>query len=421
MSLISSLYIGTSGLAANSDELNVVGDNIANSNTVGFKAGRAAFEAAFSETLIGGVGQMGNGTRLQAVQRMFSQGAPLQTGQATDLMLQGPGFFVVKGEHNGVPGQFYTRAGQFRMDESGHLVNLEGLRVQGYTAATDGSVSGPLGDLNLGAVNSPAKSTGSITLKGNLSSDAPVMTTPFDPANPDATSNFSSSVTVYDSLGKAHQMDVYYSHTGPGTWEFHAVTDVAGVPTDVATGSLSFDSDGKLTDATTGPFTFSPPDATPQDITFNFGDSTVNGGTGLGGFTQFANASATTFTNQDGFEAGVLSRIDVDSQGNVVGMFTNGQSRTVAQVAVADFEAPDKLSSVGGNLWAERPESGQPTVGAGGEGGRGAVVAGALEQSNVDISSEFVRMISAQRGFQANSKTISTADQLLQELISLKR
>jgi flagellar hook protein FlgE len=216
-------------------------------------------------------------------------------------------------------------------------------------------------------------------------------------------------------------VDVYYSHTGPGTWDYHAVTDVGGVATEIATGALSFDTDGKLTAASAGPFTFSPPDATPQDITFNFGDSTGNGGTGLGGFTQFANASSTTFTNQDGFEAGVVSRVDVDAQGNVVGMFTNGQSRTVAQVAVADFEAPDKLSSVGGNLWAEQPASGQPTVGAGGEGGRGAVVSGALEQSNVDISGEFVRMIAAQRGFQANSKTISTADQLLQELISLKR
>ena len=196
MSLISSLYIGTSGLAANSDELNVVGDNIANANTVGFKAGRAAFEAAFSETLIGGVGQMGNGTRMQAVQRMFSQGSLLQTGQTTDLALQGPGFFVVKGENNGVPGQFYTRAGQFRLDESGNLVNLQGLKVQGYTAASDGAVSGPLGDMNIGAVTSPAKATGSITLKGNLSSEAPVMTTPFDPTNPDGTSNFSSSVTV---------------------------------------------------------------------------------------------------------------------------------------------------------------------------------------------------------------------------------
>jgi len=421
MSLISSLYIGTSGLAASTDEFNVVGDNIANANTVGFKAGRAAFEAAFSETLIGGVGQMGNGTRLQAVQRMFTQGALLPTGQATDLALQGPGFFVVKGEHNGVPGQFYTRAGQFRMDEGGHLVNLEGLRVQGYTAASDGAIAGPLGDMNIGAATSPAKATTSITLKGNLSSDAPVQTVPFDPTNPADTSNFSTAVTVYDSLGKAHQVDVYYAHTGPGTWEYHAITDVGGTPTEIASGSLTFDSDGKLTDATTGPFTTAFPDATPTDLNFNFGDSTVSGGTGLGGFTQFANASSTTFTNQDGFEAGVLSRVDVDSKGNVVGMFTNGQSRTVAQVAVADFEAPDKLSSVGGNLWAERPDSGQPTIGVGGEGGRGAVVAGALEQSNVEISNEFVRMIAAQRGFQANSKTISTADQLLSELISLKR
>jgi flagellar hook protein FlgE len=402
MSLLTALTTGTAGLQANSTELSVVGDNIANANTIGFKSGRAAFEEQLMQQLIGvsGGGQVGLGTRLQAIQRIITQGALTTTGLATDLALDGSGYFVVKGNHGGINGQFYTRAGQFTVDQGGFLTNLEGLRVQGYPNSASGQAIGGLGDLQVGTATAPALPTGNITLRANLNADAAVQT--FDINNPTTTSNFSSTTSIYDSLGKQHTVDVYWNKSAAGTWEFHATTDggginggTAGTPTEIAT--------------------------TPQALAFNFGDPTALGGTGLAGVTQFASPSATTFTGQDGAPFGALTGVQINGKGEVMGAFTNGTTRVLGQVAVADFEAGDRLQRNGGNLLTETIESGQPTIGAPAEGGRASIVAGALEQSNVDLAGEFVRMIAAQRGFQANSKTITTADQLLQELMQLKR
>ncbi len=428
MSLITSMYAGVSGLEANSNELSVVGDNISNANTVGFKSSRAAFQDALAQSLMGGSAQLGLGTSLQAIQRLVTQGALANTGQATDLALQGPGFFMVKGAYNGTVGNFYTRAGQFTVDDSGYLVNLQGLKVQGYTADATGAIVGAVGDLKVGASASAPNPTANVTLKGNLQADAAIITAAWNPAKPGDTSNFSTSTTVYDALGKAHQVDVYFRRTGAGAWEWHALTDGAGITggtagtaSEIATGTMTFDTTGKLS-ASTQTGTFNPIGTTnPQPLTFNFGKSTASGGTGLDGFTQFASTSAVTFLNQDGYASGQLARISVDGTGTIIGAFTNGQSRAIGQVAVAGFTAADRLSRLGGNLYAETNSSGQPTVGAPGDGGRGSIVAGALEQSNVDLGSEFVRMIAAQRGYEANSKIVTTADQLLGELINLKR
>jgi len=428
MSLLTALTTGTAGLQANSTELSVVGDNIANANTIGFKSGRAAFEDQLMQQLIGvsGGGQVGLGTRLQAIQRIITQGALTTTGLATDLALDGSGYFVVKGNHGGVNSQFYTRAGQFTVDQSGFLTNLEGLRVQGYPNSTTGQAIGGLGDLQVGTATAPALPTGKITLRANLNADAAVQV--FDPTNPTTTSNFSSTTSIYDSLGKQHTVDVYWNKSAAGTWEFHAMTDggslnggTAGTPTEIATGSLDFDTNGKLISVNQSS-NFDPLGATtPQALTFNFGDPTGLGGTGLAGVTQFASPSATTFTGQDGAPFGALTGVQINGKGEVMGAFTNGTTRVLGQVAVAEFQAADRLQRSGGNLLTETIESGQPTIGAPAEGGRASIVAGALEQSNVDLAGEFVRMIAAQRGFQANSKTITTADQLLQELMQLKR
>lgn len=426
MSLMSSLYTGVTGLDTTSTELSVIGDNIANANTIGFKAGRAAFEDALAQTLIGGA-QRGLGSRLQAIQKLMSQGALANTGLATDLAISGNGFFQVKGSHNGVDGSYFTRAGQFTVDNSGFLVNLDGLRVQGYGADAAGIISGTVGDLDVGSATSPPKATSTITLKANLDASEAVLPAAFDPANPATTSNFSTSTTVYDSLGKAHQVDVYFKKTAAGAWEYHALTDgggvqggTAGTASEIANGTLTFDTSGRLT-ATTQAGTFNPLGAVqPQALTFNFGTGTA-AAPGTDGVTQFANKSEASFINQDGFTSGQLASVAIDPDGQVVGTFTNGQTRALGAVALANFQAPDELSRIGGNLFSNTPGSGQPTVGRAGTGGRGAIIAGALEQSNVDLSGEFVRMIAAQRGFQANSKTISTADQLLAELIQLKR
>jgi flagellar hook protein FlgE len=235
-------------------------------------------------------------------------------------------------------------------------------------------------------------------------------------------------VTVYDSLGAAHPVQVFFRKTAPGAWDWHAMTDGGGLNggtpgtlTPIANGTLAFDTNGALTTVTQAS-NFNPLGATvPQALSFNFGDATGAGGTGLLGVTQFATASASTFIGQDGFGSGQLSSIKINTQGVITGIFTNGQTRDLAQVAVASFSAPDRLEGTGGNLLAETQEAGQPVVGAPGSGGRGSIVAGALEQSNVDLAEQFVRLIAAQRAFEANSKTITTADQLLSELISMKR
>ncbi|GEJ56989.1 flagellar hook protein FlgE [Anaeromyxobacter diazotrophicus] len=428
MSLLTSLASGTSGLASASTELAVIGDNIANSNTVGFKAERAAFEDALAQTVIGGAGQIGLGSRLQAVQKLITQGALSNTGVSTDLALQGGGFFEVRGTTgDGRNGTYVTRAGQFTVDRTGFLVNLDGLRVQGYGADAAGNVTSAVGDLQVGNASSAPQPTTTISLKANLQSDA-VIPAAWDPTQPAATSNFSTSVTIYDSLGKADQAQVYFRRSGAGTWEWHAVTDgsavaggTAGVPSEIAGGTLTFDSNGLLT-AQTQASSFNPLNATaPQALAFNFGTPTGAGGSGLDGITQFASASATTFVGQDGFAPGELTSVQIDKKGTVMGIFTNGQSRALGQVGVARVAAPDQLERVGGNLYALTPSSGDAVMGAAGDGGRAYISAGTLEQSNVDIAEQFVRMIAAQRAFEANSKTITTSDQLLSELIQMKR
>jgi flagellar hook protein FlgE len=418
------MYTGVSGLEANSTDLSVIGDNIANANTIGFKGGRAAFEDALSQSLIGG-GQVGLGARVQAIQRLVTQGALTNTGLATDLAIQGGGFFVVRGNHNGADGQFYTRAGQFTIDRDGALVNLEGLKVQGYQADATGNITGTLGDLQVGSVSSPPRATANVTLRGNLDAAATAPTAAWNVATPipmpgtaaaPGNYNFSTSTTVYDSLGKAIPVDVYFRKTAAG-WDWYATTDggnltggTAGTRTQIATGAFTFNTSGVLTSANPTA-TFQPIGAVnPQTLTLD-----------VSGMTQFAGPSAMSFMSQDGFSAGDLARISIDSKGVVLGTFSNGQNRALGQVALADFEAPDRLERLGGNLFGEMPGSGQATIGLAATGGRGSVVAGALEQSNVDLATEFVRMIAAQRGFQANSKTISTADQLLTELMALKR
>lgn len=434
MSLISSLSTGQTGLDANSNDLSVIGDNIANSNTVGFKASRAVFSDAMAQEMIGGAGatpQMGLGVNTQTVQKLLTQGALSNTGLATDLAVDGNGMFVVSGSANGRSGEYYTRNGQFSMDKSGFLVNQEGLRVQGYTATATGTIQGVLGDLKLNGAGSVPSATTSVSVKANLDSATAISAGVFDPLNPQTTSAFNTSTTVYDSLGASHQVDIYFVKTSATQWGYHAVTDgggltggTAGTPTEVQTGTLTFDSQGRYTTAPTATGTFNPLNAVnPQPLTFNFGDPTtgVPAGTGLLGVTNFAQKSNAVSVTQDGYASGTLNSISIDRDGKITGAFSNGQSRVVGEVAIAQFGAPDQLSRVSGNLFATTAGSGPATVGEANTGGRGAIVAGALENSNVNLSDELVRMIAAQRNYQANAKTVTTADALLGELINLKR
>jgi flagellar hook protein FlgE len=431
MSLLTSLSSGTSGLASASAELSVVSDNLANSNTVGFKAGRAAFEDALAQSIIGGAGEVGLGSRLQAVQRIVTQGALTNTGVATDLALEGPGYFIVRGTVAGRTSNYFTRGGQFTVDRDGYLSSLEGMRVQGFGVDAVGNVTSAFGDLLVGNATSQPRATGTLTFRTNLQADGPV-TGPFALANPTATSNFSSSVTVFDSLGAAHQAQVYFTKDAANAWRYTVTTDGAGVtngaagtPVAIAAGDLAFDLNGRLQSVTADPdpaYVFDPLGAAQgQALAFDFGDPIAAGGTGIRGVTQFSSPSATAFVGQDGWSAGELAQVQIDKNGHIQGIFTNGQSRTIGQVAVAAFAAPDQLERMGSNVYSQTRSSGEPAIGAAGDGGRGTIASGALEQSNVDIAEQFVRMIAAQRSFEANSKTITTADQLLSELISMKR
>ena len=430
-SLFSSMFNGLSGLRANSTDLAIIGDNIANSNTVGFKGSRAAFEDALGESLIGGSGsgQVGLGVNVQAVQRILTQGSLANTGVATDLAIQGEGFFVV----NTPEGQAFTRNGQFSVDDDGRLVTQSGFPVQGFQADATGQISGQLGNVNVTNISAPPRATTTVTLQANLDATAadadPAV--PFDPANPAATSTFQNSVTIFDPLGNPVQVDVFYRKNTTGAWEWHALTDganveggVAGTDAQIATGTLNFDTQGRLVNAVQDPtVVFDPANgvADPTLINFNLGDPTAGGGTGLGGITQFASSSSVSFVSQDGSAPGELANVRVEDDGTILGIFTNGVSQSLGQVALATFNAPDPLSRDGGNLFIVSSESGQANIGAAGGGGRGSIIGGALEQSNVDVGDELVRMIIAQRSFQANSKVVSTADTLLGELINLKR
>jgi flagellar hook protein FlgE len=429
MSILRTLNTGATGLSANGDALGVVSDNIANANTIGFKRSRADFQDMVASAGKSELLQIGAGSRLGAVEQMWSQGALLSTESSTDLALSGEGFFVVNGTASGVTGNFYTRAGQFHLDKDGYVANIDNLKLQGYPADSKGTILGTLGDLRIGPTALPATATAAVKLGVNLNANSAVPANAFDVTNPAATSNFSNSITTYDSLGNGHQITTYFVKSATaGQWDWHATvagSEVAGgtpgTPSEGATGTLSFGLNGELTDDTSAAQTWTFNGASAQDISFDFGTSVADGGTGLDGTTSFASPSNTNSATQDGYAAGSVTGINVSATGTIVGVFTNGQRRTLGQVAVASFKSQDGLQRAGQGLLVQTEESGEALLGSASTGGRGAVVSGSLEQSNVDIGREFVDLISFQRGFQANSKVIQTADEMYGELVNMKR
>lgn len=432
MSILRSLNTGASGLRAHGEALNVAGDNIANVNTVGFKRSRAEFQDILGRSIAGAtqIPQAGAGSRVAHVEQMWAQGALLTTDSPTDLALSGDGFFVVHGTVGGIESNYFTRAGQFHIDEEGFMVNLDRMRVQGYTVNDDGTMGTTLGDLELMGNALQATPTTAVDIAANLDSEEPVPALPFDPADPNSTSNFSTTATVYDSLGASHEITVYYRKSAPNSWEWHAMVDGAevtggtpGVPFEGASGTVTFTTDGALDTETVGASSWDFIDATPgQVIDFDFGESiTTDGGTGLDATTQFAAPSSTNGLSQDGYAAGSVAGVSVAPDGTVLGVFTNGERRTLGQVAVASFDSNHGLERAGKGMYVSTLESGDPLYGTAESGGRGSIVSGALEQSNVDIGREFVNLISYQRGFQANSRVVTTSDEMYGELVNLKR
>jgi flagellar hook protein FlgE len=370
----------------------------------------------------------GSGVRVGDIQQMFTQGNLSNTGVATDVALNGDGFLVVNGTVDGITGNFYTRAGQLVVNETGFLVNPQGLNVQGYLANPDGSLQASVADLRVPTSSLQPFATTQIDITANLDPREPLLT--FDILDPAATANHTTSITVFDSLGTARTLDVYFNNLGGNTYEYNVVADgsevaggTAGTNTLIGSGTLAFTSDGALDTATTPPLSidFAGGATAGQAIDLNFGTDITSGGTGLNGTTQFSSASAVSSQAQDGFASGEFAGIAIDGTGLVQGLYTNGQKLALGQLAVAKFRSNDGLGRAGQNLWIETRDSGTAALGRAGAGGRASVSAGALESSNVDLGEEFVGLIQHQRSFSANSRTITTADEMLQELISIKR
>jgi flagellar hook protein FlgE len=425
MSITNSLYIGISGLMAHGDAIGVVGDNIANVSTVGFKRARANFADLLGGEL--GAQRLGGGVRLAGTQTMYDQGAIMQTGNPLDVAISGGGMFVVKGDHAGQTGQFYTRDGRFQLDNQGMVVDARGLRLQGFPI-TNGTRATSIGDLPLGARQSPPSPTTTANLTLNLDAAAIPPTLPFDPANP-ATSNFTTSTTVYDSLGKEHHVELQFRALGNGNWEWHATADggelvggTAGTQTEIASGTMSFDTTGKLQSQATTTSSASFIGATAnQAIAFDFGDDLASGGTGLEGTTQAAGASSVTAVDVDGRGFGNLTDISISDDGTIQGVFDNGDRLDLAKLALADFASLEGLERSGDGLIHETTNSGQAIIDVAGTGSCGSLVSGALEGSNVDLGTELVTLIAYQRAFQANAKTVTTADEMMADVTNLKR
>lgn len=430
--MFTSLYSGISGLNANSTSMDVIGDNIANLNTTGFKYARVNFGDVLSQTMVGSAGssQIGRGVEVKNVSTIFTQGSFESTGNALDLAIDGDGLFIVSDGQN----RYFTRAGQFALDKNQKVVNADGYILQGYQADASGAVTGTLGDITFSNQQSKPQATAEALLSLNLDAREEILTDAFtldgngdginnDPAN----YTHCTTIKVYDSLGGTHDVTLYFCKTADATWEVHYVhqdpTDTDQL-VDAGTQTLTFNNEGALVDdgsATAIDFDFGDGVESPQSITFDFGTGIDEGGSGLDRTTQFASAFSLNHQSQDGYGAGTVSNISIDENGMITASFTNGRTRVVGQIALARFNDPSSLLKMGGNLYAETFDSGQALIGKPETSGLGRVLSHTLEASNVDLAQEFVKMISAQRAFQANSRIITTTDEMMQELVNIKR
>jgi flagellar hook protein FlgE len=433
--MLTSLYTGISGMDANSTALAVIGDNIANLNTTGFKNARVSFGDVLSESITGGAGssQVGRGVSVTKVSAEFSQGSFESTGNATDMAIDGDGMFIVS---NGVA-DYYTRDGRFSLDKIGNVVNNDGYKLQGFQVDGSGKVTGTTGNITFSGQQSQANATEACVVHVNLnSSDTAYTSDGFTlGTNDDSPSGYNESTTirVYDNLGAAHDVTMYFvkvDNAGAVSWNVHHVItdpDDSSKLIDASAASpqvLTFGTDGSLTDDNSGTaIDFDLGGASDQSITFDFGTGTgeANPGTGFDGTTQFAAPFSVTSLSQDGFGAGTVSSLTIAEDGTISASFTNGQTRVVGQVALARFMDPSSLKKLGRNLFEETYESGQAVIANPETSGTGRVLANNLELSNVDLAKEFVKLISAQRAFQANSRIITATDSVMQELVNIIR
>lgn len=415
-----SFSVPLSGLNASSEALTLIANNLANLNTPGYKTSSSEFTTLFSQSL-GNSGdgdpmQVGTGTRVGSVSINFNDGAVNTTGIDSNAAIQGNGFFIIDNQGQ----QLYTRAGNFTVASDGFLQTSSGAHVMGY-AAVNGVITpnGTVGPLQVGnGVSSPAKATSNLSLGLNLDSSAAVGST------------FSDPVQVYDSLGGNHTLTATFTKTGTNAWSYNVTMPGAdtgsATPTSLGSGTLNFNATGQLIPSAVPPPV--PPSqnvtltsaalvdgASPLSMTWHQFDSQGNSM-----LTQTAAASAPLSANQDGTAVGNLLSFTIGSDGTLNGSFSNGESRTLGQIALATFANEQGIRAVGGNAFSESAASGLATVGVAGTGSRGSLRGGAVEQSNVDIASEFANLIQAQRGYEASAHAVTTFDKITQDSIDMK-
>lgn len=396
-----SFSIATSGLNAVTEQLNAISNNIANSGTVGFKSGRAEFSALYAESQPLGVG-------VSAITQSITKGGSISsTGTALDLAINGNGFFMVRDSAGTTA---YTRAGYFGTDSGGNLVNNLGMYLQGYPVDANGTLQvGTISNLTISSGSIPAKATESIDFTANLDARAEVpATTTFDPKD-NTSYNNSYTTQVYDSLGREHTMNQYFVKTGDNTWEVHyymddkPVTDASG---NKQVQNMTFNSQGILTQPSGAvPVTATIPGADPITIDLTYNNT-----------SQYGSDFSVSKNKGDGYASGERTGQAIDEDGSVYATFSNGERLLQGQLVLANFTNPNGLSSQDGTTWAQTASSGAPLTGAPGSGLLGSIVSGALESSNVDLTSELVGLMTAQRNYQANTKVISTNDSMMNAL-----
>ena len=390
--------------------MDVVGNNIANVNTAGFKSAQITFGEAMAQTLQGPAGagtqsggtnplQIGLGVQVASIDGVFTQGAIQITGRPTDIAIQGDGFFIL--EDSG--GRVYSRAGTFRWDETGNLVAPGGQLVQGWLADQNGDVQTQTAvhgiSLPLSQVIDPVETT-AVQVGGNLSADMAIGEI------------HTTSIVVYDSLGDPQELLVDFEKTAANTWDVSAAMN--GSSLTLGSTSVTFDTDGALTSSGTISVSgYTPPGASPLSL-----DLVLDSNSPL---VQFGGSSSAESVDQDGNAIGFLTDFSIAANGTISGQFSNGETKVLAMIATVTFNNPSGLIRAGETRFEASVNSGQPLVGEPGNGNRGMLASGALEMSNVDLAQEFTNLIIAQRGFQANSRVITASDEVLADLVNLKR
>jgi flagellar hook protein FlgE len=401
---------GLSGLNAAAKNLDVVGNNMANANTVGFKGSQAQFGDVFASAVAGGGTQIGIGTSLTSVLPGFGQGNINVSANPLDIAINGQGFFRTSAGGT----VSYTRNGQFGLDKDGYIVNASGARLTGYQATASGAIvaSTPT-DLQISTADLPPGATQNAQVLLNLDSRSGTLPAAGFNLNDTTSYHSATSIAIYDSLGNPHTLTTYFVKTAANAWSVFTANDGVQVGAG-AIGTLAFQTDGSIdTGATALPFALSVPVTTgaTSPLAFNL-DFT--------GSTQFGSSFGVNQLTQDGYQSGKLTGYAISADGTIVGRYSNGQTRAQGQIVLANFTNVQGLQPMGNNQWGETAASGQPLVGAPNSGNLGVLQSGALEESNVDITEELVKMITAQRIYQANAQTIKTQDAVLQTMVNLR-